>query len=65
MCCMMTAVRDTETAVRVHYYWMDILMMLVNKQTIKIILLANYCVGESEPAGQTVMERRWRRSKVK
>ncbi len=42
-----------------------IVMMLVNKQTITIIYLANCCAGEAEPAGQTVMERRWRRRKVK
>ncbi len=40
-------------------------MMLVNKETIKIISLANCCVGEAEPAGQTAMMRRWRRSNVK
>ncbi len=45
--------------------WMRILMMLVSKQTIKIIQLANCCVGEAEPAGQTVTERRWRRRNVK
>ncbi len=37
----------------------------VVEQTVKIILLANCCVGEAEPAGQTAMERRWRRSNVK
>ncbi len=53
---MMTADRNAE-AIRDHHYWMGILMMLVSKQTIKMILLANCCVGEAEPAGQTVMER--------
>ncbi len=63
MCCMMAAVRNSETLVRDYHYWIGKLM--VSKQTIKIIELANCCVGEAEPAGQTVMERRWRRTKVK
>ncbi len=37
MRCMMTADRNTEMQVRDHHYWMGILMMLVSKQTIKII----------------------------
>ncbi len=64
MRCMMTAVRNAETPVRDHH-WMGISMMLVSKQTIKIIQLANSCVGEAEPAGQTAMERRWLRSNIK
>ncbi len=58
MRCMMTADRNNETPLRDHHYWMGLLMMLVSEQTIKIIWLANCCVGEAEPAGQTAMERR-------
>ncbi len=65
MHCMMTVDRKAERLVRGHHYWMGILMMSVGKQTIKIIYLANCCVGEAEPAGQTAMRRRWRRSNVK
>ncbi len=61
MRCRMTA---TET-IRDHHHWTGILMMLVSKQTNKMISLANCCVGEAEPAGQTVMERRWRRRNAK
>ncbi len=64
MCYMMTANRNAEMLVRVHHYWMRILMILVNKQTIKIIELAN-CVGEAEPAGQTVVERQCRGRNIK
>ncbi len=53
---MMTADRNAETLIRDHYDQMGILMMLVSKETIKLIQLANCCVGEAEPAGQTVME---------
>ncbi len=38
---------------------------LSTKQTIEIIQLANCCAGEAEPAGETEMERRWRRSDIK
>ncbi len=37
----------------------------LQKQTIEIFELANCCVGEAEPAGQTAMERRWRRRSFK
>ncbi len=57
--------RNPEKPVRDHCYWMGILMMLVSKQTFKNIWLANCCGGETEPAGQTAMERRWRRSNIK
>ncbi len=59
ICCMMTVDRNTKMLVRDHHYWMGKFMMLVSKQTIQMISLANCCVGEAEPAGQTVMERRW------
>ncbi len=53
----MIADRNAEMPVKDHHYWMGILMTLVSKETIKIIQLANCCVGEAEPAGQTAMER--------
>ncbi len=53
---MMTVDRNAEMAEKDHHYWMGILMMLVSKQTNKIIQLVYCCVGEAEPAGQTAME---------
>ncbi len=46
---MMTADRHAQMLVRDRHYWMGILIMFVNKQSIKNIQLANCCVGEAEP----------------
>ncbi len=62
---VMTSDRNAEMQVRDHRYWMGILMMFMIKQTVKIISLANCCVGEAEPAGQTAMDRPWRRRNIK
>ncbi len=43
----MTVDRNAEMLVRDHHYWMRIVMMLVSKQTTKIIELVNCCVGEA------------------
>ncbi len=54
---MMTANRNAEMQSDIIITGWGIFMMLMSKQTIKIIQLSNRRVGEAEPAGKTAMER--------